>query len=304
MTPARFRSEVAERQALEMAEERVDGGRRGCARPRPAREIRPAPRSPGRLAEPAATKSATMTVSASTSPLLTPSSMASLARNGGASAGQRAARSEPIASPVRSRYGAARWASVETRRTVRAHDQSFTSAPRCIVRWIRPARSSHRRRLFVAVAGRPASTRVRVENGETHLPDPMARALPPKSARVAARRVPSVPSRETYARAASCSSPSRLDALGELALQKAVLVDLAEDRGQPSSSSCVPRAAMRPPSSTTSSSASAIVESRWATISASSCPSSPRAGRAGCAPRWSRRPRRWRRRGSGSGDRG
>ena len=129
-----------------------------------------------RLASPAATKSATMTVSASTSPVLMPSSMASLARSGGASAVSVAATSEPIASPVRRRYGAARRASVETRRTVRAHDQSFTSAPRCIVRWDPACQTLIAGPRLWRSPGRPVlHARARRER-ETHLPNPMARA--------------------------------------------------------------------------------------------------------------------------------
>src|ERR671937_673572 len=64
-----------------------------------------------------------------------PSSTAYLERKGGASAVAVAARSETTESAVRVLYGLVRRASVSSRRRVRAHDQSSTSAPRCCVRW-------------------------------------------------------------------------------------------------------------------------------------------------------------------------
>jgi hypothetical protein len=59
-----------------------------------------------------------------------PSSIASFARYGGASAVAVAASSETIDSAVRALYVAARPASVETRRAVWRHDQSSTLASR------------------------------------------------------------------------------------------------------------------------------------------------------------------------------
>src|SRR5919198_5851590 len=65
-----------------------------------------------------------------------PSSTAYLERKGGASAVAVAASSETTESAVRRRYGLVSRASVSSRRRVRAHDQSSTSAPRCCVRWL------------------------------------------------------------------------------------------------------------------------------------------------------------------------
>src|SRR5918992_160744 len=64
-----------------------------------------------------------------------PWSTASFARKGGTSAVNVATRSETIASVVRALYGEVRRASVVTRRTVRAQDQSSTLASRWRIRW-------------------------------------------------------------------------------------------------------------------------------------------------------------------------
>src|SRR5687767_4257251 len=109
-----------------------------------------------------------------------PSSMASLARKGGASAVSVAATSEATARAVRRRYGAVSRASVDTRRAVRAHDQSFTSAPRCAVRW-EPGCQIFTAVLRCAAAVRLPGGRLLLHtrprlDGKTHLPDPMARA--------------------------------------------------------------------------------------------------------------------------------
>src|SRR5213594_2809306 len=88
------------------------------------------------LASPASRKMATITQSAPRLFFLIPSSIAYLDRNGGASAVAVARSSEKIESVVRDRYGAVRRASVASRRRVRRQDQSSTSAPRCMVRWL------------------------------------------------------------------------------------------------------------------------------------------------------------------------
>ena len=88
------------------------------------------------FASPANRKMATITQSAPRLCCLIPSSIAYLDRKGGASAVAVARSSEKIESVVRVRYGAVSWASVASRRRVRRQDQSSTSAPRCIVRWL------------------------------------------------------------------------------------------------------------------------------------------------------------------------
>ena len=90
-----------------------------------------------RFRTPAITKSTTMIVSVCRSCFAIPSSIARPARYGGARAVAVAARSEMIASAVWRLYGAARRASVVTRRTVRCHDQSsIFTASRSLVRWL------------------------------------------------------------------------------------------------------------------------------------------------------------------------
>ena len=208
-----------------------------------------------------------MTVSASMSPSLIPSSIASLARNGGASAVSVAAMSEPIASAVRARYGAVSRASVETRRTVWAQDQSFDLGA-ALHGQVRPGLPDLHGRTPAGPRARRPVLHARAERWETHLPDPMASSLSPKCARVGRRSVPRScrvvePSAE---KPPSCAPPPRRAPRTPARAARA-----RRSRGRPgsssSSSSCVPRATMRPRSRTTSSSASAIVESRWATIS-------------------------------------
>src|SRR5690348_6245101 len=102
-----------------------------------------------------------------------PSSIASFARNGGASAVAVAARSDPIASAVRSLYGAASSASVRSRRAVRRHDQSETRTGRSIDRWL-PACQT----LTALLRGllRADQVDARLAGKVPHLPWPMARA--------------------------------------------------------------------------------------------------------------------------------
>src|SRR5919109_3425868 len=113
-----------------------------------------------------------------------PSSSASLARYGGASDVNVAARRVATASDVRSLYGAVRRASVEMRRAVRRQDQSATSAPRCIVRWLPGCQTLT-----------AASLELRARGWETHLPNPTARAYRRNPRAWRADRAETVPSR-------------------------------------------------------------------------------------------------------------
>src|SRR2546423_5451825 len=88
------------------------------------------------VASPAAANAATIHHSCVRSPCSTPWSIASFARYGGTRLAAVAARSDRIASVVRSLYGAVSRARVETRRTVARQDQSSTSAPRSRIKWL------------------------------------------------------------------------------------------------------------------------------------------------------------------------
>src|SRR5919201_1012659 len=139
------------------------------------------------------------------------SSSAYFARNGGASAVTVARRSETTERAVRPRYAAASDHSVASRRRVRLHDQSATSPPRRSIRcepgwWTLIA--LHR-------SFRPCP-------GTWH------------------RTSGSDPGQTPVFRTARASGPScdfldlgpRLDGVGELPLEQAVLVDLAVDRAR------------------------------------------------------------------------
>src|SRR6266516_2934510 len=173
------------------------------------------------LASPASRKTATISQRAPRLFFLIPSSIAYLDRNGGASAVAVARRSEKIESVVRVRYGAVSRASVASRRRVRRHDQSSTSAPRCIVRWLPACQTLIARDLLLVHARIPTpgggrSTRHprRAYRGKAHV---------------------SVPGRRRNGK--SCDlrlfgfvdDSTSLDSIGELALEQAVLVDVAVD---------------------------------------------------------------------------
>src|SRR3954452_8839752 len=108
------------------------------------------------FASPAARKIATITQRVPRSWRLIPSSIAYLDRNGGASAVAVARSSEKIERIVRARYGAVRRASVASRRRVRRQDQSSTSAPRGIVRWLPGCQTLIACDLLLVHAGSPA----------------------------------------------------------------------------------------------------------------------------------------------------
>src|SRR5215204_467846 len=162
----------------------------------------------------------TMTVSAWRSLSWIPSSSASFARYGGASAVSVAASSDATASVVWSLYGAVRRASVETRRAVRCHDQSSTWASLCADRWVPGCQT------FIAGSRTSSSAHV---PGKTPPPRPDGASLAPKTVRVCDGCVPKERPR-TARRESSCGGlRPLLDPLGELALEQAVLVDLAVD---------------------------------------------------------------------------
>src|SRR5213080_4455833 len=88
------------------------------------------------FASPASRKAATITQRVPRSWRRIPSSIAYFDRKGGANAVAVARSSEKIEKTVRVRYGAVKRASVASRLRVRRHDQSSTSAPLCMVRWL------------------------------------------------------------------------------------------------------------------------------------------------------------------------
>ena len=88
------------------------------------------------FARPASRKAATITQSAPRLWRRIPSSIAYFDRKGGARAVAVARSSEKIERVVRVRYGAVSCVSVASRRRVRRQDQSSTSAPRWIVKWL------------------------------------------------------------------------------------------------------------------------------------------------------------------------
>src|SRR5438874_367146 len=153
-----------------------------------------------------------------------PSSIAYLDRNGGASAVAVAASSEKIDSVVRVLYGAVSRARVAIRRRVRRQDQSSTSAPRCIVRWLPGCQTLIARDLLIVHARGPA----RVVDRTTRHPRRAYRGTAHLS----------VPGRRGICNScdlgllglcAFLDGRARLDGVGELAFQEAVLVDVAVD---------------------------------------------------------------------------
>ena len=146
-----------------------------------------------RFRTPAITKSTTMTVSVCRSCFAIPSSIARPARYGGARAVAVAASSEMIASAVWRLYGAARRASVVTRRTVRCHDQSSTfTGSRFLVRWLPGCQTLIRqppRSLRRGARTRPRAARARGCRGRRRSSGAAPRRFRvPRSARCRARR--------------------------------------------------------------------------------------------------------------------
>src|SRR5919205_1904489 len=147
-----------------------------------------------------------------------PSSTAYLERKGGASAVAVAARRETTESAVRALYGLVRRASVSSRRRVRAHDQSSTSAPRCCVRWP-PGCQTLTARGFLGHA--------------CAIPHPYGwgAARRPRRRRYQPKAYASAPIRcQNAASGDFLHGGSRLDGVREAPLEQAVLVDVAIDR--------------------------------------------------------------------------
>src|SRR2546423_2667585 len=146
-----------------------------------------------------------------------PSSTAYLERKGGASAVAVAARSETTENAVRTRYGLVSRASVSSRRRVRAHDQSSTSAPRCCVRWPPGCQTLTGRAFLVHARAVPH-------------PYGWGCARRPRGRRYQPPWYASAPIQ--YQNAASgdlLHGRPRLDGVGEPPLEQAVLVDVPVD---------------------------------------------------------------------------
>ena len=125
---------VAEREPCEVGEELVPQvGEHALARP--AGEVRVRGREREGEDRRSRGRGATIQVSRSRSCALMPSSIASFARYGGASATSVYARSVTSARVVRPLYGSVSRARTPMRRRVRRHDQSRTSPPRSSERW-------------------------------------------------------------------------------------------------------------------------------------------------------------------------
>src|ERR687887_929906 len=102
------------------------------------------------------------------------------------------------------------------RRAVRRQDQSETSAPRCIVKWLPGCQTLMAR-----------SFELRAREWETHLPNPTARAYRrnPRARRAGRAEFAPLPTRDGVP-----WSRRRLQPRDELLLEHPVLVDLAVHR--------------------------------------------------------------------------
>src|SRR5919108_5404048 len=231
ITPARLRSKKPSERRWRWRKRRL---RRSARMRSPVQPVKYVWAEEARIVPtPATTKRATIHQSCARSLWRIPWSIASLARYGGARLAAVAASNERIARAVRSLYGAARRASVATRRAVARQDQSSTCAARSRIRCPPGCQTLtgvlfhvHAREHWESPPPRPTP---RAYRRRTHACVTGASHQREFRRRGRARRKPSGFPGPFPTRGDACSR-SRLHALRELSLEQAVLVDLAVNR--------------------------------------------------------------------------